>query len=110
MSKYAIENGYIEYKNAKIETNTQTVSDLNSIRQLCILLGKTSYNWLSKDDIPLTLNIDVLNTAENDDFAKIGILISEYKNNIWTEKYVDYLNRINSSQTLEELDDIVIAY
>ena len=109
-AKKAIEEGYVEYKNAKIETNTQTVSDLNTIRQMCVVLNETSYNWLSKDDILLQLNIDKENPVENDDFVKIGILIADYKNMIWTEKYTQYLNLINNAETLEEVENININY
>ena len=109
-AKLAIENGYVEYKNAKIETNTQTVSDLNTIRQMCVVLGQTTYNWLSKDDILLNLIIDTQNPVENDDFVKIGILITEFKNKIWTEKYTGYLNAILDAQTLEEINNINIDY
>lgn len=109
-AKSAIENGFVEYKNAKIETNTQTVSDLNTIRQMCVVLNEASYNWLSKDDILLNLVIDKENPVENDDFVKIGILITDYKNMIWTEKYAKYLQAINNATSLEELDDIDIDY
>ena len=109
-AKLAIENGYVEYKNAKIETNTQTVSDLNTIRQMCVVLGQTTYNWLSKDDILLNLIIDTQNPVENDDFVKIGVLITEFKNKIWTEEYTGYLNAILNAQTLEEINNINIDY
>ncbi len=109
-AKSAIEEGFVVYKNAKIETNTQTVSDLNTIRQMCVVLNESSYNWLSKDDILLNLIIDKENPVENDDFVKIGILITEFKNMIWTEKYTDYLDAINNATTLEEVENIDINY
>ncbi len=109
-AKFAIENGYVNYKNAQIETNTQTVADLNTIRQMCVVLNENSCKWLSKNDILLTLVIDRENPVENDDFVKIGILISEYKNNIWTNKYVNYLNQINCAQTVEDIKAIRIKY
>ena len=101
-AKAAVENGYVEYKNAEFETNAQTVGDLTATMLLMQASGMESYQWLSKDDqvVELTLN----------DFGNLGALIAGYKACIWNEVYIGYKTQIEEAQTMEELNNIVIVY
>lgn len=119
-AKQAVENGYVTFKNAQIETNAQTVGDLTATmlmlqaQQNVILsiseesFGHTeasaevSYTWLSKDDKAIELNLD--------DFITLGNLIASYKNTIWNEKYITFKSAIENAETLEELEGLEINY
>lgn len=101
-AKQAVENGYVEYKNAEFETNAQTVGDLTATMLLMQASGLESYQWLSKDDqvVELALN----------DFGILGGLIAGYKAHIWNDEYMGYKTQIEEAQTMEELNAIVIDY
>ena len=105
----AIDYGYVEFKNAKFETNAKTLNDLKSVRDLCIALEQESYIWLSMDDKKLEL---VINTEDitQDDFIQIGLIVQTYKNDVWMNKYLTYKEQIEQARTIEELNEIVIDY
>ena len=108
-AKEAVEQGYIEFKGALFETNTQTINDLDKERQLSIIEGKTSSTWLSMDDQIVELVINTENETE-DDFVKIGFLVKAYKNNIWVNKYLAYKAQIEEATTAEDVNSINIDY
>lgn len=102
-AKSAIENGYVTYKDVRIETNSQTCNDL----MMALLTfqahpATTSVNWLSKDDVAINL------TAE--DVTYIGGLLDLYKNSVWNNLYSVYKEQIDKATTLEELEAINIDY
>lgn len=101
-AKEAVENGYVEYKEAEFETNAQTVSDLTATMLLMQATGVESYDWLSKDDKVVTLTLE--------DFGILGGLIADFKNAIWSVKYLYYKNLIEQATTASELDSIIIDY
>ena len=101
-AKEAVENGYVEYKEAEFETNAQTVGDLTATMLLMQASGIESYDWLSKDDKIVTLTVE--------DFGLLGGLIAQYKNNVWSNKYLDFKAQIENAETLEEVEAIVIDY
>ncbi|MBQ6516817.1 hypothetical protein IJI31_06520 [bacterium] len=101
-AKEKIENGYIEFENAKIETNAQTVGDLTATMLLMQAGGLDTYSWLSMDDVELELSVN--------DIATVGSLIAAYKNEVWNIKYLGFLERINNATTVEDLENIVIEY
>lgn len=101
-AKSAVENGYVEFKNAQFETNAQTVGDLTATMLLMQASGIESYEWLSKDDKVVTLTLS--------DFGILGGLIAGYKAHIWDEEYLGYKIQIDSAETLEELEEIEIIY
>ena len=108
-AKEAVEQGYVEFKGALFETNTQTINDLDKERQLSIIEGKTSSTWLSMDDQIVELVINTENETE-DDFVKIGFLVKAYKNNIWVNKYLAYKAQIEEATTAEDVNSINIDY
>lgn len=108
-AKKAVEDGYVEFKGALFETNTQTATDLDKERQLCIINGETSSQWLSMDDKIVTLDINT-ESEQEDDFVKIGFLVKAFKNNVWINKYLIYKQQIESAETLEEIQGLVINY
>lgn len=101
-AKEAVENGYVEYKDAEFETNAQTVGDLTATMLLMQASGLESYDWLSKDDKVVTLTLN--------DFGVLGGLIADFKNIIWSVKYLHYKNLIEQATTVAELNNIVIDY
>lgn len=101
-AKEAVENGYVEYKEAEFETNAQTVSDLTATMLLMQATGVEAYDWLSKDDKVVTLTLA--------DFGILGGFIADFKNVVWSVKYLYYKNVIESATTVPELDSIVIDY
>jgi len=101
-AQQAIYNGYVIFKEAQFETNTQTCSDLTSTILLMQASGLESYNWLSKDDKIVTLTID--------DFGSLGALIADYKNQVWNVKYLDFKSQIEQASTIEEVEEIEIDY
>ena len=101
-AKAAVENGYVEYKNAQFETNAQTVGDLTATMLLMQASGLESYTWLSKDDKEVELTLA--------DFGTLGGLIAGYKAHIWNDEYLSYKEEIEAAQTLAELSEIEIIY
>lgn len=101
-AKAAIENGYVVYKEAQFETNSQTVGDLTAAMLLMQATEQDTYFWLSKDDKEVTLNVS--------DFAALGALIAGFKSTVWNEKYLGYKSMIEQAETVEELGLIEIDY
>ena len=101
-AQQAIQDGYVVFKEAQFETNTQTCSDLTSTMLLMQAGGIESYDWLSKDDKVVTLTLE--------DFGILGGLIATYKNVVWNVKYLDFKQQIEEATTIEELDAIIIDY
>ncbi len=101
-AKEAVENGYVEYKDAEFETNAQTVGDLTATMLLMQATGLETYNWLSRDDKVVTLTLE--------DFGILGGLIAGFKNTIWSVKYLHYKGLIEQAETVAELDEIIIDY
>lgn len=101
-AKSAVENGYVEFKNAQFETNAQTVGDLTATMLLMQASGIDNYEWLSKDDKVITLSLA--------DFGILGGLIAGYKAHIWNEEYLNYKQQINDAETVEEVEAIEIIY
>ena len=105
----AIQNGFVVFKEAQFETNTDTCSALAQKRDVCIARGDTSTHWLSKDDKDVEMAIDTENPL-NDDFVKLGFVIEEFKNAVWLEKYLYFKAQIEQAETLEEVRSIEISY
>lgn len=124
-AKQAVENGYVSFKDAQFETNAQTVGDLTATMLMlqaqishsealaeesqnqtdsspAVQNDNISYIWLSKDDKAVELTLE--------DFITLGNLIAEYKNTIWSHKYLSFKTAIENAQTIEELDEIEINY
>lgn len=101
-AKATIENGYVVYKDAQFETNSQTVSDLTATMLIMQAGTIEKYSWLSKDDKVVELTVD--------DFALLGDLIAQFKNAIWNVLYINYKNQIEKATTVEEIEAIVIEY
>ena len=102
-AKAAVENGFVTYKNAQFETNAQTVGDLTATMLLLQGEGENAtYTWLSKDDKAVEL--------ETADFAALGALISQYKNEIWNIKYSTNKHLIDAASTLKTLENVDITY
>ena len=101
-AKQTIEKGYIEFQDAKIETNAQTVGDLTATMLLMQAGGLDTYSWLSMDDVELELSVN--------DIAAVGSLIAAYKNEIWNTKYLGFVEQINNAETLKDLKAIKIEY
>ena len=101
-AKAAVENGYVEFKDAQFETNAQTVGDLTATMLLMQASGIETYAWLSKDDQVIELTLE--------DFGTLGGLIAGYKAHIWNEEYMEYKRQINNAQSVAELKAIVIEY
>lgn len=101
-AKESIENGYVDFKDAQFETNSQTVGDLTATMLLMQATGQEETKWLSKDDKEVTLTID--------DFGLLGALTAEYKNDVWQNKYVGFKTQIDNAETIEEVESIVIDY
>lgn len=101
-AKAAVENGYVEYKNAQFETNAQTVGDLTATMLLMQASGIEVYTWLSKDDKEIELTLA--------DFGTLGGLIAGYKAHIWNEEYLTYKEQIEAAQTVQEVKAIEIRY
>lgn len=99
-AKQAIEDGYVIFKDAQFETNSQTVGDLTAT--MLMLGDEDVYYWLSKDDKVVELN--------KLDFVELGKLIADYKNNVWNNKYISYKQQIEQATTIYELRTIVIDY
>jgi len=102
LAKLAVENGFVEFKNAQFETNAQTVGDLTATMLLMQASGIESYSWLSKDDKIVELSLA--------DFGSLGGLIAGFKAHIWNEEYLGYKNQIDGAQSYEELKEIEIEY
>lgn len=101
-AKMAVENGYVEFKNAQFETNAQTVGDLTATMLLMQASGIDNYEWLSKDDKVIILSLA--------DFGTLGGLIAGYKAHIWNEEYLNYKQQIDDAKTVEEIEAIEIIY
>lgn len=99
-AKKAIEDGYVIFKDAQFETNSQTVGDLTAT--MLMLGDEDIYYWLSKDDKVVELN--------KLDFIELGKLIAGYKNSVWNIKYIYYKEQIEQATEIYELDDIIIDY
>ena len=98
----AILNGYVTYKNCKFETNTDNQSNMTSTANLMQTQSIEKTQWLSKDNILIELTLE--------DFLNIGGLILSYKTNLWTNIYAGIEAQIESAQTIEEVNNIVITY
>ena len=101
-AKEAVEEGYVEFKDAEFETNAQTVGDLTATMLLMQASGLETYDWLSKDDKVVTLTLE--------DFGTLGGLIAAFKNVVWSIKYLYFKSLIEAATTPSEVDDIVIDY
>ena len=108
-AREAVDNGWVEFKEARIETNNRTSSDLGDARDACLALGEDTYSWFSMDNKLVTLNINK-NNLQDDDFMKIKTLIAKFKNDIWLDKYRYFDLQINNAQTIEELNEITLDY
>ncbi len=105
----AIKEGYVIYKEAQFETNTDTTDNLDNKREICIVRGDSSAMWLSKDDQYVELQINTEVPLE-DDFIKIGFLIEGFKDKVWGQYYMGYKQQILEATTVEEVDNIMINY
>lgn len=101
-AKQAVEQGYVEFQDAKFETNSQTVSDLTSAMLIMKESEMSVYPWLSMDDKYIELTLE--------DFGTLGSLIAGFKAQVWNTKYIGYKTQIALAQTIEELKEIVIEY
>ena len=101
-AKQAVENGHVVFKGAEFETNAQTVGDLTATMLLMQASGIKTYLWLSKNDIPVELNLE--------DFGTLGELIATFKNDIWQRKYLYFKTLIENATTIEEVNSINIDY
>lgn len=103
-AKQAVDDGFVVFKDAQFETNSQTVGDLTATMLMLQAQQnpEITYNWLSKDDKAVELTLE--------DFITLGNLIAEFKNTIWSKKYLDFKQQIENAQTLEELKEIEINY
>lgn len=101
-AKQAVENGYVTFKDAQFETNTQTVGDLTATMLLMQASGLEIYTWLSKDDKAVELTLE--------DFGTLGGLIAEYKNTVWNNKYISFKTAIEQAATSEEVKRIDLNY
>jgi len=98
----AEENGFIVYNDALFETSSSNISKLTSQFAMIQSGILESVQWLSKDDVQLTLTVD--------DIMAIGKLMAEYTGNIWNDKYLNFKKQINSAETITELESIIIKY
>ena len=101
-AKQAVEQGYVEFKDAQFETNAQTVGDLTATMLLMSQTGLETYEWLSRDDKTVELTLD--------DFGTLGGLIAGFKNAVWNGRYLAYKTAIESAKTLEDIEKVVIDY
>ena len=102
LAKFAVENGYIDFKGAQFETNAQTVGDLTASMLLVQQAGLESYSWLTKDDKVVELTLE--------DFGTLGGLIAQYKAGVWNEKYLKFKEQIENAKTIEEVNNIELNY
>ena len=102
LAKFAVENGYIDFKGAQFETNAQTVGDLTASMLLVQQAGLESYSWLTKDDKVVELTLE--------DFGELGGLIAQYKAGIWNGKYLNFKEQIENAKTIEEVNNIELNY
>lgn len=101
-AKNAINDGYIKLKNGiEIETNSDTVADLNTALIVMKLKELDTYIWIDKNDIAVELTENDL----NDIIAEIGL----WKNLVWA-KYYEYIEQINSSETYDEVYSIELDF
>lgn len=101
-AKEAIENGYVVFKNAQFETNSQTVGDLTATMLMLQQQQGESVQWLSKDDKVVELSVH--------DIGTLGGLIADFKNDVWNEKYLFFKMLIAQAQTVEDVMGIQINY
>ena len=101
-AKQAVEQGYVEFKDAQFETNVQTVGDLTATMLLMSQTGLETYEWLSRDDKAVELTLE--------DFGTLGCLIAGFKNAVWNGRYLAYKTAIESAKTLEDIEKVVIDY
>ena len=102
LAKNAVENGYVDFKDAQFETNAQTVGDLTASMLLVQQAGLESYSWLTKDDKVVELTLE--------DFGTLGGLIAQYKVGVWNGKYLNNKTQIENAKTLAELEKVEIKY
>lgn len=102
LAKFAVENGYVDFKGAQFETNAQTVGDLTASMLLVQQAGLESYSWLTKDDKVVELTLE--------DFGTLGGLIAQYKAGVWNGKYLNNKTQIENAKTLAELEKVEIKY
>lgn len=107
-AREAIDNGWVEFKEARIETNTRTSSDLSDARDICLATGEDTYSWFSMDNKLITLNVN--NNPKEDDFVKLKTLITKFKNDIWLDKYRYFDLQIENAKNIEELNEITLDY
>lgn len=101
-AKNAINDGYIKLKNGiEIETNSDTVADLNTALIVMKLKELDTYIWIDKNDIAVELTENDL----NDIIAEIGL----WKNLVWA-KYYEYIEQINSLKTYDEVSSIKLDF
>lgn len=101
-AKNAINDGYIKLKNGiEIETNSDTVADLNTALIVMKLKELDTYIWIDKNDIAVELTENDL----NDIIAEIGL----WKNLVWA-KYYEYIEQINSLETYDEVYSIELDF
>ena len=101
-AKNAINDGYIKLKNGiEIETNSDTVADLNTALIVMKLKELDTYIWIDKNDVAVELTENDL----NDIIAEIGL----WKNLVWA-KYYEYIEQINSLKTYDEILSIKLDF
>ena len=101
-AKNAINDGYIKLKSGiEIETNSDTVADLNTALIVMKLKELDTYIWIDKNDIAVELTENDL----NDIIAEIGL----WKNLVWA-KYYEYIEQINSLETYDEVYSIELDF
>lgn len=98
----AINNGAVKVtEEAHIETNANTLTDLNNERDRMVTLGLDKTEWLSKEDIPLQLTLLELEELIN--------YIGKYKSNVWSQYYT-FKYKIENAQNIDEIAEIEIVY
>ena len=98
----AIDRGCINItEEASIETNAQTLTDLNSEYARMVAQNLETTQWLSKEDIPVELTQLEIKELIN--------YIGKYKSNIWSQYYV-FKYKIEQAESIEEIADIEIVY
>lgn len=98
----AEENGIINYKNVCFETTSTNLSKLASHLALIRAGIITNVQWLSKDDVKISLN--------EADIIELSRLITDYTANIWNTTYLNFKTQIDNISTVTELESFTILY
>ena len=102
LAKQTIAEGVVKLADGiEIETDTSTLTDLNTALTVMQSKGLETYTWIDKNDNPVELTeselIDVI--------VEIGLI----KNNVWSI-YYDILTQIEKAETVEDIKAIDMSY